>query len=48
MNFNWRYFLAAVLIVGLLLLRMGAPPVAIALGIAGAALLMWRRISHSS
>jgi uncharacterized membrane protein len=48
MNFNWRYFVAAVLITALLLLKIGAPPVAVGLGIGGAALFMWRRASHSS
>jgi hypothetical protein len=43
MNRKWNYFLAAAIFAGFFLLRGGAPPVAVIAGIAGAALLVWRK-----
>ena len=47
MNYRWSYFLAAGLFAGFFLIRGGAPPIPIALGIAGAALFM-RRTSRAT
>jgi hypothetical protein len=46
-KYNWNYFLAAALFAGFFLIRGGAPPVPIALGIAGAALFMRRKLRAS-
>jgi hypothetical protein len=48
MKWRWRYFAGAVLLTALLLLTNGAPPVAVAAGIAGTAIFMWRRGSRLS
>jgi hypothetical protein len=40
---NWKYFVGSSILVTGLLLKMGAPLVAVALGIAGAAWLNWQR-----
>jgi len=48
MIWRWRYFVAAVLLAGLLLLTNGAPPMPVFAGIAGAAMFMWRRGSRLS
>jgi hypothetical protein len=46
MNKKWAYFLAAAVFAGYFLVTKGAPPLAVALGIAAAALLA-RRTSPS-
>jgi hypothetical protein len=46
MNYKWNYFLAAALFAGFFLIRGGAPPIPIALGIVGAALFVRRNISR--
>jgi predicted membrane metal-binding protein len=43
MILRWRYFLGAVVLAAYLLITHGAPPAAVAAGIAGAALFMWRQ-----
>jgi hypothetical protein len=43
MMWNWRYFLGAVILAAYFLITYGAPPAAVAAGIAGAAMFMWRR-----
>jgi hypothetical protein len=43
MMWRWRYFIGAVMVAGYLLISHGAPPAAVAVGAAGAALLAWRR-----
>jgi len=43
MNAKWRCFLAAVIPAAYLVLAGGAPPVAVAVGVGGAALWMLRR-----
>lgn len=43
MMWRWRYFFGAVVIAAYFLIRFGAPPLAVAAGIAGAATFMWRR-----
>jgi hypothetical protein len=48
MTSAWRYFLAAVLITVLVLLKLGAPPIAIAVGVGAATLFLWRRTSRIS
>jgi predicted membrane metal-binding protein len=48
MSRHWSYFAAAALLAAMLLFTHGAPPAAIAFGIAGAALWMWHRKSHLS
>jgi hypothetical protein len=40
---NWKYFLGAVILSSGLLLKAGAPIAGVAIGVAGAALLNWRR-----
>ena len=40
---NWNYFVGASILVAGLLVKVGAPPLAIATGIALAALLNWKR-----
>jgi hypothetical protein len=47
LNYKWCYFLAAAIFAGFFLIRGGAPPVPIALGIAGAALFT-RRTSRAT
>ncbi len=42
LNNKWCYFLAAAIFAGFFLIRGGAPPFPIALGIAGAALFTLR------
>jgi len=42
MNKKWSYFLAAAVFAGFWLLRGGAPPMAVAAGIGGAALMVAR------
>jgi hypothetical protein len=44
---NWRYFAGAAIVGGAALLKAGAPPLAVALGIALGALLT-RRAIHSA
>ena len=46
-NRKWAYFLAAALFAGYFLVAGGAPPLAVALGIGGAALAA-RRLSLSA
>jgi hypothetical protein len=48
MIWRWRYFVGAVILAALMLLTNGAPPMAVAAGIAGAAMFMWRRGSRLS
>jgi hypothetical protein len=40
---NWKYFLGAVILSSGLLLKAGAPVFGVVLGIAGVALLNWKR-----
>ena len=40
---NWRYFAGASILSSGLLIKLGAPLFAIALGIAGAAFVNWQR-----
>jgi hypothetical protein len=47
LNYKWCYFLAAAIFAGFFLIRGGAPPIPIALGIAGAALFT-RRTSRAT
>lgn len=44
---RWNYFLAAAVFAGFFLIRGGAPPLAVVLGIAAAALVMLRRTSRA-
>jgi hypothetical protein len=43
MSTKWSYFLAAAVLGGFILLINGAPPLAVVLGLGGAALITWRR-----
>ena len=43
MSAKWSYFLAAAVMGGFILLSNGAPPIAVVLGLGGAALFTWRR-----
>jgi hypothetical protein len=40
---NWKFFLGSCILAGGLLLKVGAPLVPVALGIAAAAIFTWRR-----
>jgi hypothetical protein len=40
---NWKYFIGSSILVAGLLIKVGAPVVAVALGVAGAALINWKR-----
>lgn len=40
---NWKYFIGSSILVTGLLIKVGAPLVAIALGIAGAAFINWKK-----
>ena len=40
---NWRYFVGASILSSGLLLKLGAPLIAILIGIAGAAFINWKR-----
>jgi len=40
---NWKFFVGASILVGGLLFKIGAPTVAVAMGIAVAAFFTWRR-----
>jgi hypothetical protein len=40
---NWKYFVGSSILVAGLLIKFGAPVVAVALGIAGAAFFNWKR-----
>jgi negative regulator of sigma E activity len=42
---KWRYFLVAILVVGYAMLAVGAPPVAVAAGIALAAVLNLKQLA---
>ena len=46
MNKNWKYFVTASIVAGFALVKNGAPPIAVAVGIAGAAVFLWRRSQH--
>jgi hypothetical protein len=48
MNKKWSWFLAAAVFVGFWLLRGGAPPLAVAAGIGGAAALMVARARRAA
>jgi hypothetical protein len=43
MTLRWRYFIGSAMVAGYLLISHGAPPAAVAVGAAGAALFMWYR-----
>jgi hypothetical protein len=43
MNLRWSYFAAAAFFAAYFLINRGAPPVAVAAGLAGAGFFMWRR-----
>jgi len=45
---KWKFFIAAVLFGGYLLISLGAPLFPVALGCAGAALLTWWKQSHAA
>jgi hypothetical protein len=45
---KWRYYIGSAIIVGYLLISHGAPPLAVAAGIAGIAMFMRRRASRLS
>jgi hypothetical protein len=47
MSKKWNYFLAAAVFAGFFLVRGGAPPLPVAFGIAGAALLILRSKSSA-
>jgi hypothetical protein len=47
MIWKWRYYIGAAILVGALLISRGAPPVAVAAGLAGVAVFMRRRASLS-
>jgi hypothetical protein len=40
---NWKYFVGSSILVAGALIKVGAPLLAIALGIAGAAFINWKR-----
>ena len=40
---NWKYFIGASILATGLLIKVGAPPVAVVMGIAMAAFFNWRR-----
>ena len=40
---NWKYFIGSSILVAGLLIKFGAPIAAVALGIAGAAFINWKR-----
>jgi hypothetical protein len=40
---NWKYFIGSCILVAGLLIKVGAPVFAVALGIAGAAFINWKR-----
>jgi hypothetical protein len=42
MMWRWRYFIGSVIMAAYFLIAYGAPPAAVAAGIAGAAMFMWR------
>jgi hypothetical protein len=46
MNRKWRYFVGAAALAAYFLIAQGAPPIAVAAGIAGAAMFM-RRTSRA-
>jgi hypothetical protein len=41
---KWKFFIGSSILVAGLLIKIGAPVVAIALGIAGAAFLNWKKL----
>lgn len=43
MMWRWRYFMGAAITAGYFLIKFGAPPLAVAAGIAGVASFLWRR-----
>jgi len=47
MIWRWRYYLAAALFAGYFLVSRGAPPLGVILGLAVAALIVWRQLSRS-
>ncbi|MDE3196261.1 MAG: hypothetical protein KGN84_07950 [Acidobacteriota bacterium] len=48
MMWKWRYYIGAAILVGALLFRSGAPPMAVIAGILGVAMFMRRRASKLS
>lgn len=48
MMWRWRYFIGAAILAAYLLISNGAPPLAVAAGLAGMALFMRRRASRLS
>jgi uncharacterized membrane protein len=40
---NWKYFIGSCILVAGFLIKVGAPLLAVVLGIAGAALINWKR-----
>jgi hypothetical protein len=40
---NWKYFIGSSILVAGLLIKLGAPVIAIALGVAGVAFINWKR-----
>jgi hypothetical protein len=40
---NWKYFIGSSILVAGLLIKFGAPVLAVALGIAGAAVFNWKK-----
>jgi hypothetical protein len=47
MNAKWSYFIGAAILGGYLLISAGAPPLAVAAGIGGAAMFTRRRLRAS-
>jgi hypothetical protein len=43
MMWRWRYFIGSVLLTAFFLISYGAPPAAVAAGVVGVAMFMWRR-----
>ncbi len=46
MIWRWRYYIGAALIIGYLMISHGAPPLAVAAGVAGVGMFMRRRASR--